>query len=232
MADNFDANISSQNGLKSTHGLAMLLTQPQSGTGGSSTSEDKINRLKQNELNDEIIPDLPIQRYTGPKKPNMPIHEINRSVLPLKILAQQSVQLRRANSLDFQFFKSVVSDASTTEFGGYYTQYLREHDQSLKPGTKAMYTPLIDMLPSDPTTMMTAMVEAQKLTRQTGQVYTVFTADQQLYRVMINILWVHPEMFHNFIPRLGGMHMLMSFVGCVGILMKYLSLLLEECSVC
>ena len=84
VADNFDANISSQNGLKSTHGLAMLLTQPQSGTGGSSTSEDKINRLKQNELNDEIIPDLPIQRYTGPKKAIMPIHEINRSVLPLK----------------------------------------------------------------------------------------------------------------------------------------------------
>ena len=121
--------------------------------------------------------------------------------------------------MDFKFFKCVVSDASTPEFGGFNTQYLREHDQSLNPGTKAMYTPLIDMLPSDPITMMTAMVEAQKLTRQTGQVYTVFTADQQLYRVMINILWVHPEMFHNFILRLGSMHMLMSFVGCVGVLM-------------
>ena len=75
------------------------------------------------------------------------------------------------------------------------------------------------MVPTDPVTMMTAMVEAQKLTKQTGQVYTVFTADQQLYRVMVNVLWVHPEMFPNFIPRLGGMHLLMSFVGCVGTLM-------------
>ena len=30
VAHNFDANISSQNGLKSTHGLAMLSTQPKS----------------------------------------------------------------------------------------------------------------------------------------------------------------------------------------------------------
>jgi hypothetical protein len=82
-----------------------------------------------------------------------------------------------------------------------------------------MYTPLIDMVPSDPTTMMTAMVEAQKLTRQSGHVFTVFTADQQLYRVVVNVMWVHPERFPNFIPRLGGIHMLMSFVGCVGMLM-------------
>ena len=82
---------------------------------------------------------------------------------------------------------------------------------SLKPATKAVYTPLIDMVPSHPATMMTAMVEAQKLTKQTGQFYTVFTADQQLYRVMVNVLWVDPEML-----RLGGMHLLMSFVGCVG----------------
>ena len=55
---------------------------------------------------------------------------------------------------------------------------------------------------------------------------------------MVNVLWVHPEMFPNFIPRLGGMHLLMSFVGCVGILItgtgleKCLSLHLEECHVC
>ncbi len=33
-------------------------------------------------------------------------------------------------------------------------------------------------------------------------------------------MWVHPDRFDNFIPRLGGMHMLMSFVGCVGVLMS------------
>ncbi len=34
--------------------------------------------------------------------------------------------------------------------------------QGEKPHTKAMYTPLIDMTPSDPTTMKTAMLEARR----------------------------------------------------------------------
>ena len=70
------------------------------------------------------------------------------------------------------------------EFGGFNTKMAREQGHAIQPASKVMYTPLLDMTPSDPDTMMTAMVQAQKLTNETGQVYTVFTADQQLYRVM------------------------------------------------
>ena len=75
------------------------------------------------------------------------------------------------------------------------------------------------MKPSDATTMMTPMLEAQRITRESRQLYTVFMADQQLYRVMLNILCIHPDLFSNFVPRLGGMHMLMIFFGCVEVLM-------------
>ena len=64
------------------------------------------------------------------------------------------------------------------------------------------------------------MVEAQKLTNQFCQAATVLTCDQQLYKVMVDVKWAYPEIFKNFIPRLGGMHMLMSFVGSVGKLMS------------
>ena len=84
------------------------------------------------------------------------------------------------------------------------------------PGTKARYTTFTDMTPSDPTTMLTATVKAQALTTETGQVYTMFIATEQLYRVMVNVLWVYPELFINFISCLGGIHLLMSFVGCIG----------------
>ena len=47
----------------------------------------------------------------------------------------------------------------------------------------------------------------------------VLTADQQLYRVIVHVKWAYPKLFETLIPRLGGMHMLMSFVGCVGTLM-------------
>ena len=83
-----------------------------------------------------------------------------------------------------------------------------------------MYTPLIDMMPSDPSTMMTAMVKAQQLTNSYGQAVTVFTNDQQLYRVVVDILWNSPELFPDSYARLGGMHMLMSFGGSVVVLIE------------
>ena len=57
------------------------------------------------------------------------------------------------------------------------------------------------------------------MTTECGQTITIFTNDQQLYRVAVNVKWVYPERFTQFIPRLGGMHTLMSFIGCVGNLM-------------
>jgi len=76
------------------------------------------------------------------------------------------------------------------------------------------------MTPSDPDTIMSAMLEAQRLTNKCGQEITVFTNDQQLYRVAVNVTWVYQQLFKNFVPRLRGMHFLMSSVGAVGTLMS------------
>ena len=67
--------------------------------------------------------------------------------------------------------------------------------------------------------MTLAMLRAQKLSQATGQGYVVFTADQQLYRVALHVQWNDPITFKNVILRLGGMHTLMSYIGCVGTLM-------------
>ena len=79
--------------------------------------------------------------------------------------------------------------------------------------------PRLDITPAESDTMLTAMVETQRLTNMTGQAYTIFTNDQQLYRVVVNITWVCSDRFQNFIPRLGGMHTLMNFAGALGSLM-------------
>lgn len=77
----------------------------------------------------------------------------------------------------------------------------------------AFYTPLIDLTPSDPNTMMTPMVEAGKTTHSTSQKDTVFTCDQQLYKVLTDKNWAYPERFQYLIPWLGTIHLLMSFIG-------------------
>ena len=221
VADNFDANISSANGLRSTHALALLITQVQSRAHLDVSLSDErpsIKRVKKEDMKEHLEPAAAIYRYNGPKKPMMLVQHSTKYVLPLTILASQQVTVARARDVDFTFFQMIVGDHNTPEYGGFNTRLSREQGQSVRAATKAVYTPLIDMTPSDPDTM-TAMMEAARLTNDTGQSFTIFTADQQLYRVIVDITWVYPDLFTQFIPRLGGMHLLMSFVGSVGTLM-------------
>ena len=50
-----------------------------------------------------------------------------------------------------------------------------------------MYTPLIDLTISDPNTMIAVMVEAKRLRNKIGQANKILTADQQLYKVLVDI---------------------------------------------
>ena len=64
VADNLDANISSQNGLQSTHALAILLTQVQptqlqSDQDNSGTNQ--IRMMMKNEMSEEVLPDVRVQ---------------------------------------------------------------------------------------------------------------------------------------------------------------------------
>ena len=79
--------------------------------------------------------------------------------------------------------------------------------------------PLIDMPPADPTAIKTAIHQARKVSICHGQEFVVFTCDQQLHRVSLQVLWNDPVLYKCVFPRLGGMHFLMSFIGCIGTLM-------------
>ena len=171
--------------------------------------------MKKSDCVNEIEDDVEIQQYNGPKKPPMPDTMSHRGVLPLKLLTRQVLSGKRAEGLDFKFLEQINRSENPIEFGGFNMQACREELHEVKPKTTAIYMPLIDITPSDPTTMMTAMVQAQQLTSGCGQAVTVFTADQQLYQVMVDITWVYPELFSNFIQRLGVMHIMMNFIGSI-----------------
>ena len=59
----------------------------------------------------------------------------------------------------------------------------------MKPKTKLVFQPLIDKTPSDPSTILTAMHEAEIITNDAGQTTTIFTLDQQLYKIALVIIW-------------------------------------------
>ena len=87
------------------------------------------------------------------------------SPLPLRILVSQIISLQRARGTDFNFLTHMFN-MYTSEFGGYNTRLAREQGHVSKVPTKAVYAPLIDLPPALPTTMLTAMIEAQRLTKE------------------------------------------------------------------
>ena len=93
VSDNFDAKISSQNGPRSTHSLAVLLTMPD--THDTTADYGNIKRVTTDEMEQAVtvVDDVPVQRFNGLKKPQMPPEEATRAVLPLHVLAHQVIQL-------------------------------------------------------------------------------------------------------------------------------------------
>ena len=70
-------------------------------------------------MSEEVLPDVPVQRYREPHKPEMPAATATRTPLPLKVLVQQQMYVSRAKETDFLFMKSIVTKDGEPEFNGY-----------------------------------------------------------------------------------------------------------------
>ena len=217
IVDNFDADKHSPNGKMSTHSLAMILTQPS--TPENETDADTIERLKHCDVKltiNEDDNDVNVY-YVGQQKPPLP--EIPVPLLTDAFNTHQVISNARATELDFQFMKDMNASTDCPEYHGYNTKVCREQGHILNRKTSIVHLPLIDSATVDPATIMSAMLTARAVTETTGQEYVVFTADQQLYRVAVHVMWENQVLFGNIYLRLGGMHLLMSYVGCIGYLM-------------
>ena len=181
---------------------------------------EPIPRLKKCELASAKLKEPEMKIFKRQKKPSMPNSHAQRGVLPRRILRSQSIMVARSEAIDFQFMKEILTQPSVPDFAGYNTKQMRESGQIMKTKSKLIFRPLINKTLSDPSTMLTAMCDIEDASHQAGQQVTVFTCDQQLYRVIMDIIWEDPVRWKHFYPRIGGMHWLMSFVGAVGKLMK------------
>ena len=220
IVDNFDADISSPNGKLSTHSLAVIVAQKDSNqTVRGVDYIPRFRRLNKKEMSKPIDYNHPIVRYQGPKNPEMPVIASLKQVSPLKVLAHQVLSKSRSESVDLDFLNKIIKGNNVPEFNGFNTAETRRQGQSIQLKSNTEYTPLIDMSPSDPDTMMSALVQAQNISSGTGQDFVIFTCDLQLYKVAQKILWAYPKKIENVILRLGGMHLLMSFIGAIGNLM-------------
>lgn len=99
-------------------------------------------------------------------------------------------------------------------WNGFMEQQTSEKDFQT---TKVMYLPFIRAPPTDYDTILTALVEASKRTAALSQHTCFVTFDQPLYWKARDIVasGQYPEL-QNVVVRLGGFHLLMSFLGCIG----------------
>ena len=164
----------------------MLLTKPDSNS-SEAVQEFTIRCVKKEEMIERLQYDVEIEIYNGPKKPPMPQNTPKRSVQPLRMLAQQLVSKGRASKMEFAFLQDMNNTLDCPEYNGYNTRAARRQGHSTQPKTKAVYLPLIYMIPSHPDTMMTSMAFAQVYTCNIWQQFVVFTCDLQQYRIALEV---------------------------------------------
>ena len=77
--------------------------------------------------------------------------------------------------------------------------------------------PLIDALHANPDTVLITLLYIEKFLKQINSKSNIcICADMQLYKIMMQIMWLNPERWRHLIVRPGGMHILMSSVGSIG----------------
>ena len=82
------------------------------------------------------------------------------------------------------------------------------------------FGPLIDAPPSHPDTIVTTLDYCKNYSQSLGMNTVHITLDMQLYMVAIQVKWSDPEKWATLVIHPGEMHCFMSFLGCIGKLMR------------
>ena len=143
-----------------------------------------------------------------------------RQVPPLKFLVTQVITLKRAQENDFAFLCDINLKQDCPEYNGYNTQLSRKNGVLPQPKSTVSFMPLIDLPPAQHDTILTSLEKGLSLVKNNGNGVLIFTADQQLYKIVIDIMFHQPSYFKLVVPVLGGMHMLMNFIHAISIIMS------------
>ena len=84
-------------------------------------------------MKEDILLDIPVQRYDGPHKPDMPVEKSTHSPLPLRILVSQQISIQRAQYMDYSFMQAVVCEPNIPEFNGFNMGHSREQEHLYQP---------------------------------------------------------------------------------------------------
>ena len=223
--DNFDLIVSTPNGRRETHAMATEFQMHPAGIIETGSSQPGISTLIMPHLSSEDAKSvgnnraIPLVHYAGPKKV-MPPPIATRMAGPsyTEICAQQA-SLLASQMKDVEWLNSLNKGTDTMEWNGFNNQLARTQG-IVKPATAYMFGPLIDAPPHHPDTILTTMKYMQASLVDMGMTSIHLSMDMQLFEVTKQVCWHDPVQFHNVLAHPGGMHIIQSFMSCIGKLMR------------
>ena len=161
----------------------------------------------------------PFDGISKPTPPNINLHE----GLPYSLLCKQTESAASAFASDVSWLIEIIEyrhdSEPCPEWSGAMVQTARQFDEPQHHHTNFVFGPLIDSTPSHPDTVLTTLLYLEEFVRMKNIPYIHASADMQLYKVVMQIKWCNPARWKHLIIRPGGMHTIMSFIGCIGNLM-------------
>ena len=79
--------------------------------------------LKKTDLAIVTLKEPEMKTFKGEKKPNM--SDQFAGVLPLKMLCNQFIMVKRIKFNDFKLIKKIITKSNTPDFGGYYIKQMQ-----------------------------------------------------------------------------------------------------------
>ena len=221
-ADNYDLHIATPNGMKTTHTMGMEFTQRPAGIMNADIGvmQLKIPRLRKHETSNTQLADhgIQLEHYVGPSKRNPPL--LQPQPLSPNESQLQSASVKFGQERDALWLSQVHGSDKPIEWAGFNIQQDRLQNSMKKSKTHVVDGPMIDSSSAHPDTVLTTLIYLEKAMRSFGMQYTHLTVDLQLYQTACLIQWNDPHRWSTLVLHSGMMHTLMSFLGCIGTLMK------------
>ena len=178
--------------------------------------------MEMNTLKIKDLAPVAFHYFDGNKNPVPPLLQIHEG-LPIELVRKKNDSVNTALEHDLSWLVNVIQNVSCgklpTEWAGHMTRKAKDKESDLGPATNFLFGPLIDAPPSNPDTVLTALMYIEQFLTQHNQRHLHISADMQLYKIVMQIKWSYPDRWQHLIARPGGMHIMMSFIGCIGTLM-------------
>ena len=161
--------------------------------------------------------------FHGEKKPIPPCLNVTSGMEFEHLKKQENKHVRQAFQEDSTWLRAVSikgndSDYNEIEWAGYMKE-MHSKDPAGK-ATRYTFGPLVDSPPAHADTVLSSLLYIENFVKQHNTNFVNVVADMQIYKAIVQIKWADCKRWKRLVARPGGMHTLMSFLGCIGQLMK------------